>query len=48
MSAHVAAFKKTQEPLTKLYDIFGPKQKKVADGIVIGLMGIPMGCGELP
>lgn len=29
--------------LTKLYDIFGSEQKKVADGIVIGLMGMPMG-----
>ena len=43
LSAHVAAFKKTQESLTKLYDIFGPEQKKIADGIVIGLMGMPMG-----
>lgn len=43
LSAHFAAFKKIQESLTKLYDVLSPDQKKIADGIVIGPMGMPMG-----
>jgi hypothetical protein len=43
LSAHVAAFKKVQEAVTKLYEVLGPEQKKVADGIVLGPMGMPMG-----
>lgn len=43
LSAHVQASRKVQEALTKLYDVLGPEQKKVADGIVIGPMGMPMG-----
>jgi hypothetical protein len=43
LSAHVQASKKIQEPLTKLYDVLGPEQKKLPDGIVIGPMGMPMG-----
>ncbi len=43
LSAHVAASRKIQESLTKLYDVLSPEQKKVADGIVIGPMGMPMG-----
>lgn len=43
LSAHVAASKKIRESLTKLYDVLNPEQKKVADGIVIGPMGMPMG-----
>ena len=43
LSAHVQASRKIQEALTKLYDVLSPEQKKVADGIVIGPMGMPMG-----
>ena len=43
LSAHVQASRKIQEALTKLYDVLNPEQKKVADGIVIGPMGMPMG-----
>lgn len=43
LSAHLAAFKKVQESLIKLYDVLGPEQKKAADGIVLGPMGVPMG-----
>jgi hypothetical protein len=43
LSAHFAAFKKIQESLTKLYDVLSADQKKIADGIVIGPMGMPMG-----
>lgn len=43
LSAHFAAFKKIHESLTKLYDVLSPEQRKAADGIVIGPMGVPMG-----
>ena len=43
LSAHFAAFKKIHESLTKLYDALSPEQRKAADGIVIGPMGVPMG-----
>ena len=43
LSAHFAAFKKVHESLTRLYDVLSPEQRKAADGIVIGPMGIPMG-----
>jgi len=43
LNAHVQASRKIQEALTKLYDVLSPEQKKVADGIVIGPMGMPMG-----
>jgi hypothetical protein len=43
LSAHFTAFKKIREPLTKLYAVLSPEQKKVANGIVIGPMGTPMG-----
>lgn len=43
LSAHFAAFKKVHESLTKLYDVLSPEQRKAADGIVIGPMGVPMG-----
>jgi hypothetical protein len=43
LSAHVQASRKIQEALTKLYDVLSPEQKKVADGIVVGPMGMPMG-----
>lgn len=43
LSAHFAAFKKVHESLTRLYDVLSPEQRKAADGVVIGPMGIPMG-----
>ena len=43
LSAHFSAFKKVHESLTKLYDVLSPEQRKAADGIVIGPMGVPMG-----
>lgn len=43
MSVHLAAHKKVQDSLTKLYEALTPEQRKVADGIVIGPMGMPMG-----
>jgi hypothetical protein len=43
LSAHVAAFKKVEDSLTKLYEVLSPEQRKVADGIVLGPMGMPMG-----
>lgn len=43
LSAHVAAFKRIQEPLAKLYAVLNAEQKRLADGIVIGPMGMPMG-----
>ena len=42
-SAHFSGFKKIHESLTKLYDVLSPEQRKAADGIVIGPMGVPMG-----
>lgn len=43
LSAHFAAVKKSHASLIKLYDVLNPEQKKIADGIVIGFMGIPIG-----
>lgn len=43
LSAHFAAFKRSQESLIKLYEVLSFEQKGLADGIVIGLMGIPTG-----
>jgi hypothetical protein len=43
MSAHLEALDKTTEALTKLYDVLSAEQKKTADEIVIGPMGMPMG-----
>lgn len=43
LSAHYAAFKKTTEVLNNLYGVLSPEQKKIADGIVVGPMGMPMG-----
>jgi hypothetical protein len=41
--AHLAAMKKTREALTKLYAVLNDTQKKTADTIVVGPMGMPMG-----
>lgn len=43
LSAHLSAFKKIHESLAKLYEVLSPEQKKLADGIVTGPMGMPMG-----
>ena len=41
--AHYKAMKKTRETLKDLYRTLSDDQKKIADGIVIGPMGMPMG-----
>ena len=43
ISAHLAALKKTESSLDALYGALSAEQKKTADGIVIGPMGMPMG-----
>jgi hypothetical protein len=43
MTAHLDGLSKTTAALTKLYDALSVEQKKTADGIVIGPMGMPMG-----
>jgi hypothetical protein len=43
MTAHLDGLSKTAAALTKLYDTLSVEQKKTADGIVIGPMGMPMG-----
>ena len=42
-TANVAGLKKVEESLDKLYTVLTEDQKKIADGIVIGPMGMPMG-----
>lgn len=43
VSAHLAALKKIREAVNNLYAVLSPEQKKIADGIVIGGMGMPIG-----
>ena len=43
LSAHYTAIKKNHASLIKLYDALSSEQKKLADGIFIGFMGIPIG-----
>jgi len=43
VTAHLAAVKKTEEAVTQLYGMLTDDQKKVADTIVVGPMGMPMG-----
>jgi LTXXQ motif family protein len=43
LGAHYTAFKKTTEALNNLYGVLSPEQKKIADGIIVGPMGMPMG-----
>jgi hypothetical protein len=43
MTAHLEALNKTSAALSKLYDALSAEQKKVADEIVVGPMGMPMG-----
>ena len=42
-TAHLAALKKTEDAVTQLYGVLTDDQKKVADTIVVGPMGMPMG-----
>ena len=39
----LAALKKTEETLAQLYGVLSDDQKKIADTIVLGSMGMPMG-----
>jgi len=43
LTAHLEALKKTASALNKLYDTLSVDQKKVADEIIVGPMGMPMG-----
>lgn len=43
MTAHLGALKKTEGALDKLYAALSPEQKKIADQIIVGPMGMPMG-----
>jgi hypothetical protein len=43
LTAHLGALKKTEGPLDKLYAALSPEQKKIADQIIVGPMGLPMG-----
>jgi hypothetical protein len=43
MTAHLAALKRTEEAVGKLYGLLSEEQKKTADKIVVGPMGMPMG-----
>lgn len=43
LTANLAGLKKVEEMLAKLYAVLDADQKKLADGIVIGPMGMPMG-----
>ncbi len=43
MTAHLGALKKTEDALDKLYAALSPEQKKIADEIIVGPMGMPMG-----
>jgi hypothetical protein len=43
LTAHLAALKKTEETLAQLYGVLSDDQKKIADTIVLGPMGMPMG-----
>jgi hypothetical protein len=41
--AHLKAMKKTTVALNHLYGVLSDEQKKIADGMVLGPMGMPMG-----
>jgi hypothetical protein len=43
VTAHLAALKKTEEAVAKLYAVLTDDQKKIADTIIVGPMGMPMG-----
>jgi hypothetical protein len=42
-AAHLAAIRQTKEAVIKLYGVLDADQKKIADTIVVGPMGMPMG-----
>jgi LTXXQ motif family protein len=42
-TAHLEALKKAEEAADKLYSVLTEEQKKAADSIIIGPMGMPMG-----
>jgi hypothetical protein len=43
VTAHLTALKKTEEAVSKLYAVLSDDQRKAADTIVVGPMGMPMG-----
>jgi hypothetical protein len=43
VTAHLAALKGIEEAASKLYGVLSDEQKKIADSIIIGPMGVPMG-----
>jgi hypothetical protein len=43
VTAHLAALRKTEDAVAQLYVVLTDEQKKTADTIVVGPMGIPMG-----
>jgi hypothetical protein len=43
VTAHLAAIKQTKDAVAKLYDVLNDEQKKIADTIVLGPMGMPVG-----
>jgi hypothetical protein len=43
VSAHLLALKRTEEAAAKLYEVLTEDQKKIADTIIVGPMGMPMG-----
>jgi hypothetical protein len=43
LTAHLAALKKTEDALAQLYGVLSDDQKKIADTIILGPMGMPMG-----
>jgi hypothetical protein len=43
VTAHLAAIKQIKDAVAKLYDVLNDDQKKIADTIVLGPMGMPMG-----
>lgn len=43
LTAHLGALKKTEGALDKLYAALSPEQKEIADQIIVGPMGMPMG-----
>jgi hypothetical protein len=42
-AAHLDGVNRTTAALSKLYDVMSAEQKKTADAIVVGPMGMPMG-----
>jgi LTXXQ motif family protein len=43
ITAHLAALRKTAEAVGNLYKVLNDEQKKSADSIIVGPMGMPMG-----